>query len=464
MFHFCNMVLKVLSLFLLSLVTVANSAGAVNGQVARAVPEWFRTGVTYQIMPRCMSEAGTLKGAEAHLERLADLGVNTVYLTPVNVADTDPDPQWWSLRQRKSGFNDPRNPYRAGDYFHVDPEYGCDADLSDFVSHAHALGIHVLLDMVFYHCGPSARVLKQHPEYFQHNADGSVKLGKWHFPIFDYGRKDTRAYIKSVMSYYVCAYDVDGFRLDVPDNIPLDFWEEARDAMDALRPGIVLAAEGERPENTLKAFDINYSMPVCRKLRKDLDAFFLDNKPLDASSIRRNHEQWNSVCPAGTLLWSHTENHDTATDCFFDRHEKRWGNACCSLCMAFVFAIDGVPFIFCGEEACHDGRVSLFGHEGCWIDWGPALASPAAGRRCDDLRRWMQMRKRYPSLTHGATVWLDNDKPSAVCSFIRSDGVSQDVVFVGNFTEKTVKVKLADGSRYVLEPWGFVFEPKHQSI
>ena len=96
---------------------------------ARQTPDWFRNGVTYQLMPRCFSEEGTLKGAEKHLERLADMGVTVVYLIPVNVADTDMDQTKWSPRQHKSGFNDPRNPYRAGDYFHVDPEYGTDQDL-----------------------------------------------------------------------------------------------------------------------------------------------------------------------------------------------------------------------------------------------------------------------------------------------------------------------------------------------
>ena len=50
---------------------------------ARHTPAWFREGVSYQIMPRCFSEEGTLKGAEKHLERLVDLGISVVYLIPV---------------------------------------------------------------------------------------------------------------------------------------------------------------------------------------------------------------------------------------------------------------------------------------------------------------------------------------------------------------------------------------------
>ena len=50
---------------------------------------------------------------------LADLGVSLVYMCPVTVADDDPRQDMWSPRQVKSGFGNPRNPYRTGDYFHV---------------------------------------------------------------------------------------------------------------------------------------------------------------------------------------------------------------------------------------------------------------------------------------------------------------------------------------------------------
>ena len=195
---------------------------------ARQTPDWFRNGVTYQLMPRCFSEEGTLKGAEKHLERLADMGVTVVYLIPVNIADTDMDQTKWSPRQHKSGFNDPRNPYRAGDYFHVDPEYGTDQDLKDFINKAHNLGMKVFLDLVFAHCGPSATVVKQHPEFFKYNEKGEMMLTRWKFPMFDPEYSGTRAYFRSIMSYYVADFDVDGFRCDVAHYIPISFWEEAR--------------------------------------------------------------------------------------------------------------------------------------------------------------------------------------------------------------------------------------------
>lgn len=68
---------------------------------ARKSPAWFQEGLSYQLQPRSFTEEGTLKGAEKHLKRIADLGVTVVYLTPVCVADTDMDQTKWSPRQHK---------------------------------------------------------------------------------------------------------------------------------------------------------------------------------------------------------------------------------------------------------------------------------------------------------------------------------------------------------------------------
>lgn len=437
----------------------ASQALPLSGFPAKPVPEWFRTGLTYQIMPRSMSEEGTLKGAEAHLERLQDLGVNTVYLLPVNEADTDMNKAFWSERQHKAGFDDPRNPYRAGDYFHVDPEYGTDKDLHDFVAHAHALGMKVLLDMVFLHCGPSAKVLKEHPDYFQRGTDGELQLGEWHFPIFDYGNPAARAYLKTVMAYYVADANVDGFRLDVADEIPLDFWEEAREMLDGMRPDLVLVAEGSRPENTLKAMDCNYNFPVMRELRRWLRRSFQGRATFDFSIIRKAHEDYFANCPQGTLLWNFSENHDTATDDYDLRMEKNWGYGCSTLLMAFCFALDGVPFLVNGQEICYDKRISLFGHKDCWIHWEEAADNPRAQERTEMIRRWVEMRGRYSALTHGQTLWLDNDRPAEVGAFLRRDGKSDDILFVGNFSDKKVSVKLENGQKFKLEPWAFIFKP-----
>ena len=428
---------------------------------ARQTPDWFREGITYQLMPRCFTEEGTIKAAEKHLERLKELGVGVVYFTPVNVADTDMDKTKWSPRQHKSGFNDPRNPYRAGDYFTVDLEYGTDQDLKDFVAKAHSLGMKVFLDLVFGHCGPGAQVVKQHPEFFLYNEKGEMELTRWKFPKFDTNYSGTRAYFKSIMSYYLANYDVDGFRCDVSDLVPISFWEEVRPELELIKPELVMVAESSKPYNTRYAFDANYNWNVGRKAMR----YLLEGRAVVADKggmayVRNRHEYNASICPKGALHWNMSENHDFATDAFDNRMEKRFGNACCEAQLAFMFAIDGVPFLFNGQEIAHSKRVSLFGHKNCWIDWKTDGATDVAKDRTEKIKAWAKMRKEQKALTHGATEWIDNDMPAEVLSFKRTYEGCSDVLFVGNFSNKEVKVKLANGSKYTLAPWGYVFEPQ----
>ena len=201
---------------------------------ARHTSPWFRESVSYQLVVRNFSEEGTLKGAEKGLKRLKDLGVGVIYLIPVCESDTDMDRNGWSPKQIRAGFNDPRNPYRISDYLHVDPEYGTDEDLRDFINTAHKLGMRVLLDLVFAHCGPSAKVLKEHPEYFLYDKNGKLCLTRWNFPMFDTKKKETCDYFLGIMKHYMTYYGADGFRCDVCEYVPISFWESARRELEKI--------------------------------------------------------------------------------------------------------------------------------------------------------------------------------------------------------------------------------------
>ena len=106
------------------------------------------------------------------------MGVTVLYLCPVFVSDDDMNRDNWSPRQKASKMNNPRNPYRMKDFYHVDPEYGTDADLKAFVDEAHRLGMRVMLDMVYLHCGPKPVFLEEHPDFVKHTlAQFGVQVG-----------------------------------------------------------------------------------------------------------------------------------------------------------------------------------------------------------------------------------------------------------------------------------------------
>jgi len=466
----------------------AAGANPLSESQARATPEWFRKGVMYQIQPRAFTPEGTMKAAEAKLGWLADLGVSIVYMCPVTVADDDPRQNMWSPRQVKSGFGNPRNPYRTGDYFHVDPEYGTDEDLRSFVKTAHTKGIKVLFDMVFLHCGPSAKVVKDHPEYFSYDKDGKMVMEGWRFPKLDFDNRAVHEYFKANMVYWLADFDVDGFRCDVADCIPLSFWEEARDVCARVKGDIVILAEGCRHANTRHAFDANYNWPVClswlRPILKgdskegynqqwaaggaDVSAF------KGVAKLRAAAEQYEAKCPRGTLNMNFTENHDTSNDDYGERVEKTCGWDNQTLGLALCFAMRGIPLIYNGQEIADSRRHSIFGHSPeVTIDW--TLAHTDAGRRRRDMVRSLAaLRRDNDAMTSAGETWLDNDKSESVLSLRRGASAANSVVFVGNFSGKQVtvdvesvaadktRILLSNGAEIVstsirLAPWGFAF-------
>lgn len=426
---------------------------------SRQVPGWFLEGYTYQIQLRAFTREGTIKAAAGKLPHLKDIGVGTVYLCPVFVTDGDMDVSGWSKRQIASGFGNPKNPYRISDYFHVDEEYGTDQDLRDFIREAHALGIRVLLDIVYTHCGPRAVFIKDHPEFFKYDENGNIIESEWHFPALNFDSQSLRTYLKTNMLYFVCDYGVDGFRCDVADSIPVDFWEEAREELEKVRPDIVIAAEGQRRSNTIKAFDANYDWEIVLNcafsLLKNPEAY---KDKGGAAAIRKQYESYMAEFPKGTIFWHFTENHDTSNDSYDKRVEAVYGHDNQELGLAFCFALDGIPLVYNGQEICDASRHSIFSSKGAaCIDWSRS-GEDYAIHRSDILRKWAKMRKDHSCLVHGSVEWLDNDRPEKVCSFKRTDGKSKDVIFIANCSPDKVRVRLSDGTRYNLGPWGYVFE------
>ena len=460
---------RVLLLISLSLFCASAMAQESFGHLqARKTSEWFREGISYQLVLRNFSEEGTLKGAEKGLERLKDLGVSVVYLIPVCESDTDMDRSGWSPKQIRAGFNDPRNPYRISDYLHVDPEYGTDKDLQDFIDHAHKLGMRVLLDLVFAHCGPSAKVLKEHPEYFLYDENGKLRLTRWNFPMFDTTKKETCDYFMSVMKHYLTFYGADGFRCDVCDYVPLSFWENARRELEKIKPDMVMIAESDTLDNTCYAFDANYGWEICTYVVKALvvaEAVGIQKSVtvpwrLGFARAREVHEEMTAKRPKGSLNWNMYENHDLAEYSQHNRIEKICGNASCEVMLALTFALDGVPFIFNGQEIAYDKRLSFFGHKNSWINWEVDGATDAAKHRTEMIKSWAKMRREYKALPYGKTEWIDNSVPADIISFKRTLEGHDDVLFVGNFSDVRVDVTLADGTKYSFGPWEYVFAPQ----
>lgn len=409
-------------------VAVASSA---NLQEARPTPAWFTRGVMYQVQPRAFTQEGSLKSIEAKLPYLKDLGVTIVYLVPVFEMDDDMDRSFWSPRQVRSGFNNPKNQYRIKDYFHVDPEYGSDQDLKDLVAAAHKLGQKVIFDLVYFHAGPTAKVWKEHPEFTNWNADGTIAKGQWRFPRFDFRRPGVKEYLWDNMVALVRDFGADGYRCDVGDGIPLDFWCEGKRRMDAVKEGTILLCEGYDEKDQETAFDADYGWFPAKAFE-------------NAAGLRTAWERRERMSTQGARFVNHYENHDIATD-VRPRRELGWGHAAVDQVLVWMFTLDGVPMLFTGNEmADADPRHSMFGKTP--MEWSQ-LKTGVGRARHEFVRRLAQMRAAHPAFTDfngkAGLSWLDTSMPKAVTAFVRRAKDGRQVVVVQNWTNRAVEADVS---------------------
>ena len=391
---------------------------------ARPPAPWTRTAFFYQIQLRSFTPEGTLAAAARRLPWVAATGADTVYLSPVTLADDGMDKAYWSPRQIRSGTAEPRNPYRVKDYYAIDPEYGDEDDFRAFVETAHSLGLRVLFDVVYYHCGPNAVFLKEHPEFVLHNTEGGIPSNiRWHFPPLDFARTALCRYLWDNLVHWVRDFDVDGFRCDVADLIPLDFWETARVKLDAVKKDVVLLAEGAQPENHVKAFDCSYCLPFYHTAVEP----FMRGKA-DAAAFAAIHRALAAERPKGSVAVRYFENHDLVTDAGKDRNERVLGRDACEALIALCFALDGIPFVFNGQEIADASELKMF--ERSPIDWSRE-GDAAALARLALVRELAALRRAEPALQDTDLDWRVAE--GRVLAFSRGGAGEPGLFFAGNY-------------------------------
>lgn len=428
------------------------SAHAPQTTAARAVPDALRTAVLYQLFTRMFTPEGTFAAARAKLPELKALGVNVLYLTPHQLADDDPDPRFWSARQKACGLKNPKNPYRQKDFFAVDPEYGTKADLQAFVAEAHRLGMKVMFDLVYFHCGPRAVFLKEHPDFIVRGADGAPKLGGWAFPEMDVAKPAVREYLYANMLGFIRDYDVDGFRCDVADMLPVDFWEEGARRCRAAKPGVFFLCEGLKGDDQIAAFDLSYGF-YTQWAMVDLLA-----GKAPASLLETAWRAQARDYPRGFHWMRCFENHDFANvNPGAKRKEALYGPERNAAMLATCFLLDGVPMLYNGQEIADARPHSIFAnraHGGWCIDWSRADDAAARERRAL-VARLARLRRDHPALFDAPVVWHAVPEPEKAYAFTRPLPDGTAFTLAVNVARAPVSFALPGGETVALPPGGF---------
>ena len=310
--------------------------------MARDTQTQLRNEMIYSVFVRNYSEAGNFAGVTADLHRIKDLGTDILWLLPINpIGEVN----------RKGSLG---SPYAIKDYRKINPEYGTLDDFKALTTKAHELGMRVMMDIVYNHTSPDSVLATEHPEWFYHDAEGQLtnKVGDWSdVKDLDYGHHDLWQYQIDTLLYW--RQFVDGYRCDVAPLVPLDFWLEARQQVNAKYPGTLWLAEsagsgfiqelrsqgytGLSDSELYQAFDMTYDYDVF----SDFKDYWQGRRTVDqyVDLLQRQ----DATFPGNYVKMRFLENHDNARMMSLMHSESEAVNA-----LTWIFMQRGIPLIYNG--------------------------------------------------------------------------------------------------------------------
>ncbi|MBO7703802.1 MAG: alpha-amylase [Solobacterium sp.] len=326
----------------------------------------LRSQVIYQIFTRNYKD-GTFRAVEADLDRIRTLGADWIYLLPIQ-------PSGEVNRKGSMG-----SPYAIKDYRAIDPVQGTMEEFISLCKTAHQKGLKVMLDVVYNHTSPDSVLSREHPEWFYHKPDGSFgnRVGEW-WDVIDLDYSDHGLWEYQIDTLKMWAEYVDGFRCDVAPMIPLEFWLEAREAVEAVRPGCVWLAEAVEPEfirinrmsglKTASDGELYQAFDICY----DYDVYFRMQSVMAGTSRLEDYlERVNlqeMIFPENYIKLRCLENHDRmrAADLILDERALRnW--------TAWNYFQKGTVMLYAGQEYEAVHHPTLFDHDPVNFETGKDL-------------------------------------------------------------------------------------------
>ncbi len=423
-----------------------------------SVPEWVKDAIFYQIFPErffngdksndpenitkwgSLPEShsfygGDLKGIINKLDYLEELGINALYLTPIFHASTN-------------------HKYDTTDYMKIDPHFGDLDTVKELVSKCHKKGIRIILDAVFNHCGyyfePFQDVLQKGEESIYYNwfhiKNTPIKTNPPNYHSFGFTPQmpklntenpEVMKYLLNVAAYWLKEVDIDGWRLDVANEVDHSFWREFRKVVKSIKKDAYIIGEiwhDSLPWLMGDQFDSIMNYPVTRACFEYFAYEKIDSKEFKEfinSTIIRNTTQVNEV------MFNLLDSHDTS------RFITRCGGDFRKLILAMIFQLTyiGVPCIYYGTE------IGIKGGD-----------DPDCRRTMEwDEKKWnkdllklyrsmIYLRKNHESLRRGSFKWINGI--SDIIGYIRKTEEEEIIILINNNDEDR-KVNLNTGVKKI---------------
>ena len=402
-------------------------------------PDWVKNATIYELNIRQFSQEGTFKAIEKQLPRLKKMGINIIWLMPV---------QPIGVVNRKGSLG---SYYSVKDYLKVNPEFGTDEDFRSLVKAIHAQEMYVILDWVANHSSWDNMLATQHPEWYTKSREGRFQPTPWRdyddIIDFDYSQPGLRKYMTEALKFWVKEYDIDGYRCDVASFVPIDFWENARKELDAIKP-VFMLAEAEDKELHRRAFDATYNWTLWNILHQ----IAINNKSVKTLGEAYIAEHV-SIFPKEGIRMNFIDNHDKNS--WEGNQYSNFGPALKAVTV-FTAMMDGMPMVYNGQEAGLDRSLLFFEKDP--IVWtkheNEALYTTLFALKHKNQALWNGNRG-------GEMVRIMNDKMDQIISFVREKNGDKVITLINLSREK---VQVSFDTSYDAGTYINLFSGKPQQI
>ena len=305
--------------------------------------------VIYEANPKVFASSDALKAIEGRLDEIQDLGVNVIWLMPI---------------QQQGSKNAVGSPYCIRDFKSVNSSYGTLESLKSLVSKAHSMDMKVILDWIANHSSWDNNWITEHPDWYTKDANGNIispaGMGWNDVADLNFNSKEMRAAMIDAMTYWVKEANIDGFRCDYADGVPADFWKEALDAVKTIDQDAVLLAEASDE----KLLDCGFQMLYGWDFQSKLVDVFAGKRTVEKLYESHKGEYKNLAEGKDRLRFS--TNHDKAMN---EASPITMYKGERGAMAAFVIAayMGGIPLIYSSQEIGYAKTLSFFNNT--ILDW-----------------------------------------------------------------------------------------------
>jgi alpha-amylase len=426
-------------IILFAFVSCKNSSESVNTRNDTATvaghPAWIMQGNIYEVNVRQYTKEGTFKAFAVHLDRLKDMGVQTLWFMPIHPI---------GKVERKGTLG---SYYAVADYTAINPEFGDMQDWKDLVKQAHEKGMKVIIDWVPNHTGADHYWLEKHPDFYVKDSTGK--------PVSQFDWTDTRKLnfanaelqdtMISQMKFWVTETGIDGFRCDYAVGPSRSFWRNCLQQLKAAKNGLFMLAEADSAWLHEVGFDATYGWPEFH-MTKMIAAGKRNASALD--SVLRFTD---STLPANGMRVFFTSNHDENSWNKAD-YETMPGESHTPFAVLTQTIGRSIPLVYSGQEEPVLRAIPFFEKDS--MGFSKYVRAPL-------YKKLQDLRKTNPALAANASFTkLVTDKDDQVYAFKRAAG-NHMVIVVLNLGNTAQSIQFSDESYKAIMgegPYTFVFE------